>query len=398
MREIQALLAAAGRELWWGLRSVSLEVRRWRARAQSIPDTTLRADALGAIASKRGNINGAALFWTLPRERRPKLQWLLIAFDMIADFLDNVSERNAPAGIANGLHLHGALVHALDCSAALTDHYARNAPWRDDGGYLRALVRACRAGALTLPSYELVRPLAVRAASMAEVLGVNHEPDATRRDEALRQWAAKWFGRAEESLGAGEQGGVGESRGAGEVMGAGELTGAGNLADAGESRGVGELTWFELAAAASGWLAVLALLALACDARCESHAARAVYAAYLPWVSLAGTMLDSYADAAQDAAAGQHSYIAHYGDADAALRRMCEVTGRATRDARRLRDGPRHAVIVACMIALYLSKDSVHERGARARTRCVLRAGGPLARLLLPVLRVWRAVYSQRGA
>jgi hypothetical protein len=44
-------------------------VRQWRSRAAVIPDATLRADALGALAGKRASTDGAALFWTLPDER-----------------------------------------------------------------------------------------------------------------------------------------------------------------------------------------------------------------------------------------------------------------------------------------------------------------------------------------
>ena len=64
--------------------------------------------------------------------------------------------------------------------------------------------------------------------------------------------------------------------------------------------------------------------------------------------------------------------------------------------ARALPDGARHAVIVACMIAMYLSKDSSRTPQMRARTRSLAAAGGSLPRLLLPVLRAWRLLYSQR--
>ena len=68
-----ALARASARELIWGLRLVSREVGGWRARAAEIPDPELRADALAAISRKRGNINGAGLFWTLPDRRNRDL-------------------------------------------------------------------------------------------------------------------------------------------------------------------------------------------------------------------------------------------------------------------------------------------------------------------------------------
>jgi hypothetical protein len=55
-------------------------------------------------------------------------------------------------------------------------------------------------------------------------------------------------------------------------------------------------------------------------------------------------------------------------------------------------------VIVACMVALYLSKDSALMPGTASTSQMLLRSGGPLTALLGPVLRTWRTAYSLRGA
>jgi tetraprenyl-beta-curcumene synthase len=336
------------------LRAVSGEVDRWRARAAIIPDIALRTDALGALARKRASTDGAALFWTLPDDRSPCLLRLLVAYEITADFLDSVSERGAHMGLANGLQLHLALSEALDPGAPISAYYLHH-PWSDDGGYLLALVATCRERCTRLPSYEGARMLTVRAATLTQVLGLNHELDPYVRDGALREWIAQ--------------------------------------------RQVGaELAWFEWTAAASAWLTVLALLALAAEKGREQRCFDEIYAAYLPWISLTGTMLDSYVDQVEDAAAGDHSYIAHYPDADIAVGRVCELVRYAAVQARALPNGGRHAVIVACMVAMYLSKDSARTSQMRASTRSLMRAGGSLARLLLPVLRLWRIVYTQRSS
>ena len=75
---------------------------------------------------------------TLPRARNRRLLRLLVAYQIIWDFLDSVSERGASAGQANGRQLHLALIDALDPSRPLSDYYLHN-PWREDGGYLNAL-------------------------------------------------------------------------------------------------------------------------------------------------------------------------------------------------------------------------------------------------------------------
>ena len=349
-----ALAGAATRELRWGSREVSREVDRWRTVAEDIPDDALRHDALAAIENKRANIDGAALFWTLPRVRSRELLRLLVAYEILADFLDCTSERAAHAGTVNGRQLHRALIEALDPDLDVSDYY-RYHPWTRDGGYGRALVDECRQRCVRLPSYQAVRPLLHRAACLTQVLALNHEPDPTRRDALLRAWADTYFA------------------------------------------GHDELAWFEWSGGASAWLTILALLALAADPGRDAREAKDTYAVYLPWVSLTGTMLDSYGDIAEDAASAAHSYIAHYGSTDVAARRVAEIIRRSLYGAASLRNGERHIVLASCMIAMYLSKDSVRTPQTRALTQSLTHAAGPLTRLLTPVLRVWRLIYGQRA-
>jgi tetraprenyl-beta-curcumene synthase len=362
-----ALARATARELIWGLRRVAREVDGWRTRAQRIPDAALRADALRALARKRGNIDGAALFATLPDRCDRDLLSLLVAYEILADYVDCVNERGADLGIDNGLQLQLALVDALDVTAEPSDYYRYQRS--DDGGYLDALVHSCRRGCERLPSYERVRPLLGRAAGLSPILGFNHDPDAARRDRALQRWAAQRW--ADPPL---PHGGPPDP---------------------------GELTWFERAAGASAWLTVLAMLALAADPRQPARPqreARDTYEAYLSWISTTGAMLDSYSDLAEDLANGDHSYIGHYPTIEVAVGRLSELIGRSRSEARALRNGTRHSVVTACMIAFYLSKDSARTPALRAHTRRLRQAGGPLVTLLVPVLRLWRTAYGQRSA
>jgi tetraprenyl-beta-curcumene synthase len=69
----------------------------------------------------------------------------------------------------------------------------------------------------------------------------------------------------------------------------------------------------------------------------------------------------------------------------------------ATYAASALPDPERHILIVAAMSAMYLSKDSARTPDMRKQTRVLIQAGGTVARLLLPVLRLWRVLYRQRS-
>jgi tetraprenyl-beta-curcumene synthase len=352
-RQLWALAVAATRELLWGLRAVTHEVNCWRGRAATIPDAPLREDALDALASKRGTVDGAALLWILPRRRTPHLLRLLVRYETMADFLDSADERAASMGVSSGHYLQQALADAIDPQAPMRDYYERH-PWRDDCGYLRTLVDTCREGCASLPAYSRVRPSVIRVAKLAGVQALNHEPDPARRVALLRVWAAR------------------------------------------EMPHTNEASWFELAAVATAWLTVLALLAFAADPACGERDCAETTDAYF-WISMTAAMLDSYADTTEDTLDGGHSYMAHYGDEDLATRRIRELVRRSMVEARALRNGPRQAVIAAAMVALYLSKDSAQMPHRRAQTRNLVRAGGSLTRLLLPILRAWRTIYGLRS-
>jgi hypothetical protein len=54
-------------------------------------------------------------------------------------------------------------------------------------------------------------------------------------------------------------------------------------------------------------------------------------------------------------------------------------------------------LITAAMTAMFLSRDSARSDDLAPGTRTMVAAGGPLTRLLLPMLRTWRAAYRLRG-
>jgi tetraprenyl-beta-curcumene synthase len=353
-RQLWALAKAAARELIWGLPAVAREVRAWRARALTIPDAQIRVHALTSLAHKRGNIDGAALFWTLPPTRNLTLIRLLASYEMICDYLDSVNEPSIAAHPANGRQLHLSLIEALDFNQPPSDHY-RHHPCHDDGGYLKALIHACRARSAALPGYVRVRDRVVGEATRFEIIAINHDVIPSRRETAHRKWAAR------------------------------------------ECSSSDEASWFELTAAATASLTIHALLALGAEPPASNASVRRTQGAYSPWITLATTMLDHLVDQAEDQANGNHSYVAYYPTPEAATQRIHELVHRCLHEARTLDHGERHALIAACMVAMYLSKDSARTPTMRPTTRSLTAAGGSLTRLLVPILRLWRIAYAQRS-
>jgi len=143
---------------------------------------------------------------------------------------------------------------------------------------------------------------------------------------------------------------------------------------------------------------VFALLALASEPGCPEGILSETLRAYFPWISVLTAMLDSYVDQHEDAASGNHSYLAHYPTPTQANQRVGELMRRCLQEARSLPAGEKHAVIAAAMFAMYLTRDSALAPPLRQTTTRLIRSGGTLTRILHPVLRLWRTAYGLRSA
>jgi tetraprenyl-beta-curcumene synthase len=348
------LARGATRVLAWGSPAAAGEIRRWRARASLIPDQSIRADALGALRLKRAQTDGAALFSILPAARSLSLLRVLVAYQIIWDFLDNVHEHTPGRGV-EGAHLFKALVDALDPASTPCGYYL-DCPWQDDGGYLGALVETCQENCARLPGNHAVAPLIAQETARLDVLALNHQPNRDKQDASLRTWARREFPEPS------------------------------------------DVSWWELSAACSAPFVIYALLALAADAHITPHRLDCVRDAYFPWVAAAATMLDSYADYVEDQASGEHSYVEHYGRWEHAPECVGQLVSRSMSSTERLPDRETHRLIIACMTAMYLTKDAARTPAMRASTSRVARSGGSLTRSLMPVLRIWRSAYGLRAA
>jgi tetraprenyl-beta-curcumene synthase len=355
LSQMRALGGAVARELLWAEPIVRRELRRWRTRATEISDEGLRRDAISAIDRKRQNVHGAALFCTLTHRRSKVLLRLIVAYQVMWDFLDSASESAAEVGEVNGLQLHAAMVDALEPTRPMRDYYLYDQR-EGDAGYLRALVDECRQQSQGLRSFQRVQPFLVAEATRASVQVLNHDPCPTSRVAKLQAWAEQQF------------------------------------------PGKHDAEWFELSGAAAASLDIYALLALASDLNVTDEKIASVERIYSPWVSVLSTMLDSYVDTAEDLAAGHHRYIAYYPNRDVAIARLTEIMRRCLSEASVLPGGEKHIVVIASMIAMYLSKDSARTNDSRRTSRALLARSGSLPRVLLPVLRLWLICYGQRAA
>lgn len=347
LQQLCAFAQAVARTVAWAWPLASSELDQWRARAATIPDAALRKDALQSLNQKRDNALGAALFCILPKHRNRQLLRLLVVYQTLWDFLDNLSESGAVCGVQNGYHLHRALVEALDPDTPLSDYYQFH-PVDQDGGYLQELVTVCRDLCSSLPSYPHLRRPILAGVQQCALQGLNHLADSEQRTKGLRAWASR------------------------------------------DSLQYDELSWFEIAAASSAFLPH-PLLALAAEPKCKVAHAKRIGAAYFPWMALAITMLDSYADLDDDRANGDHSYVAYYDTRGIACERLCEIVARLIAEMDRLPSREAHVLMATSMVAMYLSSGRISgSPQVDWMNKRIAASGGLLTQILVPVARIWR--------
>jgi tetraprenyl-beta-curcumene synthase len=345
------LFASAARRYWLQVFPAARATQRGlRERAEAIPDPLLREDALVAHCDKRSNSEGlAALAVLAPAPHRAALARSLVAYQLMLDYLDGVSERPAEDPVRNGLRLHRAFEVALDPEAAHDDYYAL-APGRDDGGYLVQLIETCRAPLRDLPSYTATRDALLRQARLcAQSQALNHALHFDDVDDEVREWAAQ---------------------------------------TASETGLDVDFEWWELlAAAAASSLNVGALLALAATPAAGRDDVQAIESAYFPWASGLNALLDSLVDLDEDPDGASH--LRRYDSPKIAAERLQMIAAGARRRVAELPDGRMHEAIFAAMGALYLARPEAWRPGREPISRAVFEELGPFARpsLLVHLLR-----------
>jgi tetraprenyl-beta-curcumene synthase len=339
--------------------TVAAELTRWRAEAAAIPDPVLRRQALDSLREKRRHAEGAAAFAVIsPRAERAPVVRFLVAFQVMYDYLDTISEPpGAQDPLLDTLQLHAALTDALMPGVAQGAAYAYH-PRQDDGGYLHRLVDTCRASCNGLPAFSTVAPQARSAARLAmQSQGYNHMLPFAPPDflsDVVAPWAAR---------------------------------------EGGDAHG---LTWWEVIGATGSSLAILVLVAAAADPALEQDDSDAIHDVYVPWAGAVLALIDSLIDQARDTADETHSLVARYASPELAAERVSTFVDRALALTLRTPHPEHHALIVASMIALFASAPAARDADARLAIRRALDAAGPRGLLPLLLLRLRRRLSSRR--
>nr|WP_223069957.1 tetraprenyl-beta-curcumene synthase family protein [Paenibacillus caui] len=328
------------------LPSVRTELNRLRQKASIIPDPELRKQAMASIQTKEFHCQGGSVYAAANLPQRHVLIPLIVAFQTISDYLDNLCDRSTSLDADDFRLIHQSMLDAVNPGTEMADYYALRDE-KDDGGYLIGLVTTCRSCIRQLPGYASAQPYVVDLVGLYIDLQVYKHIQPAQREPALLAWRQKHRERAP------------------------------------------HLHWNEFAAATGSTLGMFMLFLAACDPGLDDTSAITIHRAYFPHVCGLHILLDYLIDQAEDKLGGDLNFCSYYENDGEMLKRIEMIAESARQDIQALPVSSFHRMIIEGLLALYLSDPKVGQHPEIREVSKRLMRRSPLTRLFFFVNSRW---------
>lgn len=328
------------------LPDVKEQLEQWRVAADRIPDDELRMQAIASMTSKQFHCEGGAVYAAANLTQRNVLIPLIVAFQTISDYLDNLCDRSTSLDAVDFRQLHQSMLDAVDPAESVKDYYMyRNE--KEDNGYLAALVKTCQSCILQLPSYDRVKEHVKQLVGLYCDLQVYKHIRHDQREEHLLRWWGEYQSRFP------------------------------------------LLQWNEFAAATGSTLGVFYLFFAATDHQLDGASAERMQQAYFPYVCGLHILLDYLIDQHEDRIGGDLNFCHYYDTASSTIARIRWIAEEARSHTTALQHSRFHRMIIEGLLALYLSDPKVRLQPEVQLVSKQLMKGSPMTRLFFWMNSVW---------
>lgn len=301
------------------------EFAAWYKRAQQIPDAELRKQALASMDTKKFHCEGGAVFATQVIPSVHVIVPLIVAYQTISDYLDNLCDRSTSLDPQDFRQLHASMQDALTPGAPLQDYY-RYREERNDGGFLAALVQACQSCVRQLPSYGRIMPHVLRLSRLYSDLQVYKHIAHEEREAQLLSWWERHRDRYP------------------------------------------QIHWQEFSAVTGSTINIFALFCLATEPDLAEEKITAVNRAYFPWICGLHILLDYLIDLEEDRLGGDLNFVSYYTSEREATQRLQYFIQQAKASTKGLPNAAFHRMIVDGLVAFYLVDRKVNRSQPRIYT------------------------------
>jgi tetraprenyl-beta-curcumene synthase len=348
LRDAAKLLYLSFREVLPRSRRCLEEYREW---ARQIPNEELRKQALASMGSKQFHADGGSVYVLLAPEWMDPMARLIVAYQTISDYLDNLCDRSKSLDPVDFLHLHTAMTDALNPQAdPWSREYYRYREDQDDAGYLCRLVTECQQIVRSFPSYHLVQDDITKWMQLYSELQTHKHVKLEEREERLLHW---W--QTHQSL-------------------------------------APDLYWWEFAAATGSTLGVFVLCALATRPDLTARKVEQIASCYFPWMSAIHILLDYLIDQEEDVLGGDLNFVTYYSDEQHLVERMEWIIDQTRSHLSRLPDPSFHLLVVQGLLGLYLSDPKARTLTTAKTLRKRCKKYGRVARFFALGSRMYRWV------
>jgi len=330
------------------LPAVEKELQGWKQSLQACPSPFLRKQALQSINSKRFHCQGGAVFSLLQPTTVEKLIPLIVSYQTISDYLDNLcdrisfrqdipylTEQEKDTLRERGFrYLHLSMLRALQPENKNNEDYYRFYFVNGDGGYLDNLVKKSREMLRKLPGYKKVKDkLFFLTVLYSDLQALKHLSVENRS-----RYLVTWFQRYKITF--------------------------------------PYLYWNEFAAASGSTLGIFALLALASRQEINRDEVETLFNGYFPWICGLHILLDYFIDQEEDQREKDLNFVSFYPDKEQCLYRMEVFVEKALRRAEEMPEPVFHRTVVKGLLALYLSDPKIKSQGLEKSAGRLLSATG----------------------
>lgn len=298
---------------------VHQELKHWRTEAENIPDSELRRQAIASMTTKQFHCEGGSIYAVTGTKYRRQLVKLIVAFQTISDYLDNLCDRSTSLDPQDFRQLHQSMLDAINPDESVKDYYQYRKE-KEDGGYLSHLVQACQEQIRQFPHYDLVYQEIRRFVSLYCDLQVYKHVDPRERELLLKRWWQTY------------------------------------------QPDYPELRWYEFSAATGSTLLVFMLFKVACETDPDRERVQQIVQAYFPWVCGLHILLDYLIDQGEDEVGGDLNFCSYYKSTSDTIARLQYFREQARKHLHSLSDRSFHTMVVEGLLGLYLSDKKVREQ------------------------------------
>ncbi|MGC5325883.1 tetraprenyl-beta-curcumene synthase family protein [Brevibacillus sp. SYSU BS000544] len=313
----------------------------WLQKAEVIPDKELRKQALASMHSKRFHCEGGTVYAAQFVSEVETLVPLIVAYQTISDYLDNLCDRSTSLDPEDFRQLHYALQDALVADAPVRDYYQYRAE-KEDAGFLKSLVLACQEQIKKLPSYKAIQPKVLELSVLYSDLQVYKHIAHEKREGELLAWWEKYKPLCP------------------------------------------QIYWQEFSAVAGSTIGIFALFCLATQHQVDEEYVNTLNKAYFPWICGLHILLDYLIDLEEDRVGGDLNFVSYYHSDEEALNRLQFFIEQAKANIEQLPYPQFHGMIVDGLVAFYLADRKVNRKQPQIYTisRRLLREASGLTSLL----------------